>query len=181
MEQIRYTQRICADRGKIEDFLARMRIGVLGMSSGAYPYCVPVNYVWRGGAVYFHGLGSGKKTEILLKEPPVSFTVFEEYGTVKDEVPCHADTAYLSVMIFGKAERVADVNEGAAALQAIVEKYMPAHYKSKLSGALIEKYRSSHDQRAVSIFRIVPLAMTAKENSAAAEDLFSGEASGSPG
>ncbi len=66
MEQIRYKQRTCRDAAVIEEFLTKARTGVIGISGALYPYCVPVNYVWKNGAVYFHGLGSGKKYSFLI-------------------------------------------------------------------------------------------------------------------
>jgi nitroimidazol reductase NimA-like FMN-containing flavoprotein (pyridoxamine 5'-phosphate oxidase superfamily) len=65
MDQVRYTQRNCTDRKKIETFLLRVRTGVLGMTSDIFSYAIPVNYVWYNGSVYFHGMGSGKKENIL--------------------------------------------------------------------------------------------------------------------
>lgn len=174
MEQIRYQQRICTEESKIEEFLTKTRTGVLGIAGAAYPYCVPVNYIWKNGAIYFHGLSSGRKTELLLNNSNVSFTVYEEFGTVKDQVPCHADTSYMSVMLFGKAEKVEDFKECAEVLQAIVEKFMPGFYKSRISSSLVENYRSAHDKKAVAVYKITPVERTAKENAAAAEELFNG-------
>ncbi len=165
INQVHYAQRDCKDQEKIEAFLLRARIGVLGMASDDLPYAVPVNYVWHDGSVYFHGMGSGKKENILSQKPSVCFTVYEEYGTVTDPVPCHADTAYMSVMLFGVAEKVADPEEAAAVLQKLLNKYMPKFYSHSFSGAMIEKYRSSVDGNAVSVYRMTTQEMTAKENS----------------
>lgn len=173
MNQIRYTQRICNDSEKIEKFLSQTRTGIIGMINSDFPYAVPVNYIWYHGYIYFHGMGSGKKHEILSKEPNVCFTVFKETGTVMDAVPCHADTAYMSVMIFGKVEKLTDFGEAADALTVLAEKYMPGFYPNRLSSNLMEKYRSSMDGNAVSVYRIKPQEMTAKENVAASEQLFS--------
>lgn len=172
MNQVRYTQRNCTDREKIEAFLYRGRTGVLGMIDGSFPYAVPVNYIWHKGSIYFHGMGSGKKEEILAQNPLICFTIYEEKGTVIDPVPCHADTAYMSIMLFGKAEKVNDFAEAATALQILLDKYMPNYYKHPLTGSLIEKYRSSLDGNAVSVYRIVPQEMTAKENSVEPEQLM---------
>jgi hypothetical protein len=84
----------CMDLEKIEQFLARSRVGVLGLNAGEYPYAAPLNYVWREGQVYFHGMGSGKRESLLWEKLPVCFTVYEEYGVVKDKAPWHADTSY---------------------------------------------------------------------------------------
>lgn len=172
MEQIRYKQRICMDKEKIETFLLQTRTGVVAMAGGEYPYAVPVNYVWHDGSIFFHGMGSGKKEDILSKNPPVTFTVYQEYGTVKDPMPCHADTAYMSAMMFGKAVKVTDPGEAAAVMQILVEKFMPGFYGHPLTGKLMEKYRSSMDGRAVSVYRITPEDITVKENSAEPDMIF---------
>ncbi len=172
MEQIRYVQRICEDEKKVEQFLTEARTGVLGIAGADYPYCVPVNYVWKDGAIYFHGLGSGKKIELLETHREVSFLVYQEHGTVQDAMPCHADTSYISVMLFGKAEKLTSAEESSAVLQAVVDKFMPHFYKNKITPALVEKYRSAFDNQAVAVYKIVPDYKTAKENVAAQEDLY---------
>lgn len=172
MNQIRYTQRNCKDQEKIENFLLQARTGVLGMVSDALPYVVPVNYVWHDGFVYFHGMGSGKKKNILSQHPHICFTVYKEYGTVTDLVPCHADTAYLSVMLFGRVAKVTNSEEAASVLQKLLNKYMPQFYSQPLTNTLIEKYRSSLDGNAVSVFRMTIEEMTAKENSVVTDKLF---------
>lgn len=173
MQHIRYTARICNDKEKINSFLSSVRSGVIGINAGDYPYAVPVNFVWLNGSIYFHGMGSGKKFNLLSESPNVSFTVYEEIGTVTDPVPCHADTAYFSVMIFGKAQRVTDSTEAAGVLQAILEKFMPGFYKQMISRKLVENYHSSMDGNTVSVFRITPEELTAKENFVPPENIFS--------
>jgi uncharacterized protein len=172
MDQIRYTQRDCTDKEKIENSLLQERTGVLGMINGTFPYAIPMNYVWHKGSIYFHGMGSGKKEDILSQAPPVCFTIYREHGTVIDPVPCHADTSYISIMLFGKAEKVTDSEEAAEALQKLVEKYMPGYYSNPLTSSFIEKYRSSLDENPVSVHRITPEWMTAKENSVEPDKLF---------
>ena len=164
MNQVGYKQRNCTDQNKIEEFLLQSSTGVLGMSHDGIPYAVPMNYVWYNGSIYFHGMGSGKKVDILSQMPTVCFTVYKEHGTVTDPMPCHADTAYMSVMIFGKVEKITDFEEVAVALQKFIGKMMPGFYNKQMSGALIEKYRSSMDGNRVSVYRLIPDEITAKEN-----------------
>ena len=61
---------------------------------------------------------------------------------------------------------VADLEEGAVVLQILLEKYMPKFYRHPITSTLIEKYRSSLDGNAVSIYRLTPQELTAKENQA---------------
>ncbi len=101
--------------------------------------------------------------------------MYEEFGTVTDPMPCHADTSYMSVMIFGKVEKVVDFEEAALVLQKLVEKYTPGYYKKPLTSKLIENYRSSFDDKGVSVYRITTEDMTAKENQADENELFKNE------
>ncbi|MDR3173773.1 MAG: pyridoxamine 5'-phosphate oxidase family protein [Treponema sp.] len=175
MEQINYKQRTCTDQEKIERFLTRSRVGVLGLKAGEYPYAVPLNYVWHGGTVYFHGMGSGKREAILREEPPVCFTVYDEYGVVKDKAPWHADTSYFSVMIFGRARKLSRPEESAAVLRLLVEKYMPGFYKDladSVDPGFVEKYRSALDGNPVAVYALSPDLLSAKENGAAPDELF---------
>lgn len=170
--KIRYVQRECGDKQKITDFLESSRVGVLGMNDGKQPYAVPLNFVWHDGSIFFHGAGSGRKELILSEEPEVCFTVFEEFGTVLDPMPCHADTSYMSVMIFGKIQRVKDFEESASVLDQLVEKYMPGYYKKGLSAKMMENYRSDVDGNPVSVYRLKPSHITAKQNVVEEDEIF---------
>ena len=172
MNKIRYKQRDCKNQDKIEELLTTTRIGIVGMSDNDSPYIVPVNFVWHKGAIYFHGMGSGRKDDILSQKPKVTFIVYHEYGTVTDPVPCKADTSYISVMIFGKTQKIVDFKDAAEVLQKILDKYTPNFYAGKLPASMIEKYRSSHDNKRVAVYKIEVEELTAKENAAEPEQLF---------
>jgi hypothetical protein len=172
MNKVKYAQRDCKDQEKIEKFLKKSRTGVIAMNGDDYPYAVPVNFVWYEGSIFFHGMGSGKKVDILCEEPPVSFTVYEEIGTVTDPMPCHADTSYMSVMVFGKIEKVVDFEIAATTLWKLVEKYLPNYYKKPLTGSFIENYKSSMDGNTTAVFKLTPEDITAKENQAEESELF---------
>ncbi|WP_371378109.1 pyridoxamine 5'-phosphate oxidase family protein [Sporomusa aerivorans] len=175
MEQIKYTKRICGDKEKITRFLQEQRVGTLSMcEEGGRPYAVPVNYVYWNNKVYIHGMGSGKKNDVLAVNRTVCFTVFEEFGTVADAVPAKCDTAYLSVVIFGKALPVEDLTEKTQALIQIVEKFMPQYFKTPLAAQFVDKYRSSFDDKAVAVYCIEPEDLTAKENPVDEANMFRG-------
>ncbi len=69
---------------------------------------------------------------------------------------CHADTSYMSVVLFGRVEKVIYFEEAALVLQNLIEKYTPGYYKHPITPKLIEKYKSSFDGNAVSIYRLIP-------------------------
>lgn len=172
MNPITHAQRECTDPEKINAFITRERTGFLGVTDGSQPYVVPLNYVWSNGMIYFHGAGSGRKNRVMEEHPSVCFTICTEYGTVTDPVPAKTDTAYMSVMVFGQSQRVTDLDEATEALQQILNKYVPGFYDRPLSKDMVEKYRSGIDGKAVSVYRIVPQAITAKENPMDEENMF---------
>lgn len=172
MTQIAYTDRVWNDPAQIDAFLAAQRVGVLGLSTQPYPYTVPVNYLWADGRIYFHGLGSGRKFELLAGEPAASFTVFAEHGTTTDPMPCHADTSYSSVMIFGQVTRVQDTGEAAAVLNGLVNKLLPGFYRTRITDRLVDNYRSGMDDNPVAVYRLSADRLTAKQNLADPSELF---------
>ncbi|MFT8351113.1 pyridoxamine 5'-phosphate oxidase family protein [Clostridium saccharoperbutylacetonicum] len=173
MEQIRYTQRICGDKNKINNFLEDKRVGALSMCDEyGNPYVIPVNYIYLNEKIYIHGMGSGKKNRIIETKPSVCFTVFEEFGTVVDIVPCKCDTSYFSIVIMGKMFLVKDINEKTQVLTKLVEKFMPNFFKNPLSNQFVEKYKSSFDKMPVSVYCLSPEILTAKENPIDIEHMF---------
>lgn len=170
--QVAYTQRRWADSTEIDAFLTSQQVGVLSLTAEDYPYAVPVNYLWHNHAIYFHGLGSGRKFDLLAQSPKAGFTVFSHHGTTTDPMPCHADTSYTSVMIFGTACMVIDPEERTAALQALVSALMPGFYRNDLTTRLTTSYRSGIDANPVAVYRLTPDELTGKQNLADAGDLF---------
>lgn len=174
MEQIRYTKRICEDQEKISRFLTEQRVGTLSMTEqNGTPYAVPVNYIYLNGSIYIHGMGSGKKNELLAANPQVCFSVFEEFGTVADPVPAKCDTAYLSVVLFGQAILVQDLAEKTQALVQLLNKFTPQYFKTPLSAQFVDQYRSGLDHNAVAVYCIAPEFLTAKENPIDEGNMFS--------
>lgn len=175
METIRYTKRICEDQDKIDRFLQEARVGTLSMCDKAgKPYALPVNYVYWRGKIYIHGMGSGKKNDILAANPDVCFTVFAEFGTVADPMPAKCDTAYFSVVILGTAVLVADLTEKTQVLSQLLEKFTPRLFTTPLAAQFVEGYRSGFDNKATAVYRIEPKDLTAKENPVDPENMFQG-------
>lgn len=160
---MRMFNRICEDQQKIHTLLSEMQTGYLGLSSGDMPYIVPLNYVWQDGNIYFHGANEGRKVDIIQKNANATFVVCDSYGTMVNPVPAETDTAYLSVMLFGKIEMVTNLSEATSIMQQLLDKYVPGYYEKTLSKQHVEKYRSSLGGK-TEIFKLVPSNITAKEN-----------------
>lgn len=163
--------RACTDQSKIESFLSSARIGYLGLTDGSTPYVVPLNFVWVNNRIYFHGSANGKKVDLIKQNASACFTISEEYGTLAHPVPAETDTAYMSVMIFGKAELVEEIEEATEALDHMLTKYVPNYYETHLAKEHVSKYRSSRGNP-VGVYRIEAVTITAKENPLKEDKLF---------
>lgn len=152
----------CKDEQKINRFLQEALIGFLGLADGGEPYVVPLNFVWWNGCVYVHGAEEGRKINIIQRNPRVCFTVSEHIGTMVHPVPAKTSTAYMSVMLFGKAEIVSDLDEATDALRQLLGKYVPGYFHRPLSQQHVASYRSSMGSAAV-VIKIIPDLITAKE------------------
>lgn len=163
MFTVRLQKRECTDKSRIEAFLAHAQTGFLGLSDGRFPYVVPFNFVKVGETIYFHGAGEGRKLSIMRSNNECCFTVSEQYGTITDPVPAKTDTAYMSVMAFGALEEVTNLEEATAAMQRLLDKYVPGYYGQPLASVHVEKYRSSLGS-ATAVFKLAVRQLTAKEN-----------------
>lgn len=102
--------------------LASGECGVLStVGEDGQPYGVPLSYVYRNDAVYFHSALTGHKIDNLRYNPKVSLCVI---GNTK-VLPAEFSTEYECAMAFGVASEVKGA-EWHDALMWLVEKYAPA-------------------------------------------------------
>ncbi len=103
--------------------LESRRYGVLAMhGDDGYPYCVPINYLYDGEKIYFHGARAGHKYDSIKANPKVCFTVCGE-ETIKDE-PWAPHVQ--SVVVFGRCYMMDDVGESIDMLRTLAMKYYPS-------------------------------------------------------
>lgn len=115
--------------------------GVLNvLGDDDYPYGVPMSYRFKDNKLYFHGMPKGHKMDAIAKHKKVSFTVIETDQIVPEEYT----TYFRSVIVFGKAYVIEDLEEKRKALVNLVEKYSAdfmegskAEIEAKLKGVCI--------------------------------------------
>jgi hypothetical protein len=113
-------------REEIEKILERARIGRLAtLGADGFPYITPVNYVWWNGAIYFHCAHQGEKIDNIRRSDKVCFEVDIPLAYLgldydRGRPSCQVHQFYHSVVIRGRAEVVADMEEKVASLNALV-------------------------------------------------------------
>ena len=105
-----------------EAVLLRCSAGVLALTGDkAFPYAVPLSYVYDGEHIYFHSATEGHKIDAIQRNPNASFAVIDQ-----DEViPEKYTTAYRSVVVFGSIRIIDDAVEKRAAIRKLAVKYAP--------------------------------------------------------
>ena len=105
-----------------EAVLLRCSAGVLALTGDkAFPYAVPLSYVYDGEHIYFHSATEGHKIDAIQRNPNASFAVIDQ-----DEViPEKYTTAYRSVVVFGSVRIIDDEVEKRIAARKLALKYAP--------------------------------------------------------
>lgn len=139
------------------EFIRKCMVGRIGIMLGSQPYIVPIFYVYHRGRIVFYTRKEGAKMEGILSNPYICLQA--------DEIPEKSGYAK-SVLVFGKAEVISDLNEKIEALKAIIEKYREFHdIKSDINEELAklpdeEFYKKSI--RKITIIAITPRKMTGR-------------------
>lgn len=112
----------------IERLLERAKVGSLAtINSDETPYITPIHFVYKNGAIYFHGLPAGQKIANLKANPNACFNVYEMDCLLFDidEKPCDTNTKYESITMQGKVNFVQDLDKKREIISTIVRKYTP--------------------------------------------------------
>lgn len=150
---------------EVTEFLREMSFGFLGsVGEDGWSRVTPLNFVYDGQNVYFHGSLAGEKMKHLARDPRVSFTVAKEYAIIPSyftdpHLACPASAFFKSVMIRGYAERVEDPVEKAAALSLFMEKLQPEGGYDPIKA---DDPQYTGQLKAVALVKIVPEELNAK-------------------
>lgn len=108
--------------------LERGTSGVLAvMGDEGYPYSVPLSYVYHRDKIYFHAAATGHKMDGIKRSDKVSFCVIDQDQIVPEEYT----TYFRSVIVFGSARVLEDLDEKRQALELLAAKYSPDHEEGR--------------------------------------------------
>ena len=111
------------DKKAIESIIQRAIVCRVAFSENDVPYVVPVNFGYEDDCLYFHSAPEGKKIEMIKQNNNVCFELDIDHEVVKSESPCNWGMKYRSVIGFGRAFFVDDLEEKRRSLGIIVEHY----------------------------------------------------------
>ncbi len=155
------------DSEDIESLLNSISYGVLGLiDDEGYPYTVPLNFVYHGGAIYCHGAPTqnSKKIKAIKANDKASFTIVQEYSLLPSyftgsDLACPATQFFKSVFVRGKVELVDNTDEKIASLSALMRKLQPEGRYEAINTANKEYAK---ELNATAVIKLVPDTLTAK-------------------
>lgn len=102
------------------EILDRNISGTLALSGDdGYPYALPISYVYADGKLYFHSAKVGHKIDAIKRNEKVSFCVIDQDQIVPEKYT----TYFRSVIAFGKAHLVEDMDEMRRIATVLAMKY----------------------------------------------------------
>ncbi len=146
----RYAQML--SEKQTNEILGECEYGVFSViGDEGFPYGVPVNHVFDGKNIYFHGAACGHKADAVKSGAKASFCVVKEC-----EIKAEALSAkYESVIVFGNASIVKDDAEKRKALVLLIEKFAPDYMEKGLCEIESEWERTN-------VFKIEPVDIKGK-------------------
>jgi len=125
---MRRKDKAIVELAEIEEIVRKSLVCRLGLAEENRPYIVPLSFGFKDSTLYFHSALEGKKIEILRKNTKVCFEFDLDHEVVADEEGCKWGMKCRSVIGFGKASIVEDIQDKKAGLNAITEHYSCGTY-----------------------------------------------------
>lgn len=111
------------DRTRMEQILCAESVGHLAMSLDGALYLVPINYTYVDGRILFHCALEGKKLDMIRANPNVCFEVSRQEGQPAPHAGELCDAPFESVICWGTARVVEDVEERQRVLHEFQTRY----------------------------------------------------------
>jgi hypothetical protein len=119
------------DRAKddawIRSYLKRVPFGMIATEFEGQPFLKPTLFVFaeEENAIYIHGALVGRMRTNIEHNPRVSFSVAEMGRLLPADTAMEVGVEYASVVVFGKAEVIADASQAKYGLQLLLDRYFP--------------------------------------------------------
>ena len=118
-------ERLVTDIDKVLDILNKSKVIHLGLVDGDEPYVVPMNYGYTYEneklTIWLHGATTGRKLDVIRKNPKVFFEMECDLIPFEGDVACKYGISYSSLMGKGIATIIEDPAEKQRALSILMK------------------------------------------------------------
>lgn len=118
-------EKLITDIDKVLDILNKSKVIHLGLVDGDEPYVVPMNYGYTYEneklTIWLHGATTGRKLDVIRKNPKVFFEMECDLIPFEGDVACKYGISYSSLMGKGIATIIEDSAEKQRALSILMK------------------------------------------------------------
>jgi len=125
----RLPERAAYDRDAINAIVDEALICHLGFVVEGSPFVIPTIHARVDDTLYFHGSPASRMLRLMKMGMEVSVAVTLLDGLVVARTPFHQSLNYRSVVVFGEARLVDDLDEKMAALKAVTDHVTPGRWE----------------------------------------------------
>jgi nitroimidazol reductase NimA-like FMN-containing flavoprotein (pyridoxamine 5'-phosphate oxidase superfamily) len=120
---MRRREKEITDRDELHRILRDARVCRVAFSDGDRPYLVPLSFALDGDDLVVHSARTGRKIEVLRRNPAVCFEVEEGVEVAPAAAACDFSMRFRTVIGFGEAEFVEDRAERSRLLALFGPRY----------------------------------------------------------
>jgi hypothetical protein len=118
--------RVNLSQTEVDAIINSCEVCVVGMIDlKGNPYVLPFNFGYKNGKLFIHSGPDGKKIDAWKSDPRVCVSFSSDYkmNIRHENVACSYSMKYKSVLIHGNIKPITSIDEKAAVLNIIMEKY----------------------------------------------------------
>lgn len=108
-----------------EEILRAGRVAHVGFAAAGQPFVIPLTYHYEAGVIYLHSAPAGRLARALAEGTEVCVEVTLLDGLVASRDAKSHSMNYRSVVAFGRAEALRDLDEKRRVFERMTERYFP--------------------------------------------------------
>jgi len=125
---MRRSEKEITDKAEVEQIIRKSLVCRLALVDGETPYIVPMCFGYQDNTLYFHSAGEGKKLQLLKTNSRVCFEFDVDTKLQKGKSACDWGMTFRSVIGFGDATLVEDIEDKRHALNIIMRQYAEGNF-----------------------------------------------------
>ncbi|MEA3435974.1 MAG: pyridoxamine 5'-phosphate oxidase family protein [Thermodesulfobacteriota bacterium] len=126
---MRRSEKEIMDKSAIEAIINASLVCRLALSDGGQPYIVPLSFGYQDSTLYFHSALEGKKIDIIKMNNRICFEFDVNTEIIEADKACKWGMKYQSVIGFGKAVLLENIEEKQKALNIIMNHYSSRNFQ----------------------------------------------------
>ncbi len=155
---LRRKEKEILSRNEIDNIINKAKVCRISLidEENMFPYIIPVNFGYDGKNIFIHTAKVGKKIDLIKNNNNVCFEIDIDVKILHKEKASKCSTAYKSLIGFGKAYFIDEIDEKKIALDELMK-----HYSSEVSN---REYDYSKCLDSVGIIKIDIISVTGKQS-----------------